>query len=112
MDFSAMTARALAVQTLYEDFEQRTYGRAWSLEELTLGLIGDVGDLAKLIQAHEGVREIDDVAARLGHELADVLWSVIVIADRAGVDLTAAFETTMDALEQDLCGDVAPPDVA
>lgn len=26
------------------------------LEELTLGLMGDVGDLAKLIQAHEGAR--------------------------------------------------------
>jgi NTP pyrophosphatase (non-canonical NTP hydrolase) len=54
---------------------------------LALGLVGDVGDLAKLVQAAEGVREIEDVKTKLEHELADILWSIIVIADRSGVDL-------------------------
>ena len=63
-----------------------------------LGLVGDVGDLAKLIQAHEGVRRIEGAQAALEHELANVLWSVIVIVDRADVDLAAAFGRTMDEL--------------
>jgi len=43
--------------------------------------------------------------ARLGpleHELADVLWSVIVIADRCGIDLETAFARTMDELGERL----------
>ncbi len=61
-----------------------------------------MGDLAKLIQAHEGVRQIDGARAALEHELADVLWSVIVIANRCNVDLGAAFASMMDELERAL----------
>ena len=67
---------------------------------MTLGLVGDVGDLAKLVQAREGVRAVEDAQARLEHELADVLWSVIVIAARCDVDLEAAFVATMDELTE------------
>lgn len=102
MDFSLMTQRALAVRAAYEEYETRSYGRPWTLEELTLGLVGDVGDLAKLIQAHEGVRTIDDARAALEHELADVLWSVVVIADRCNIDLALAFSEAMDGLERSL----------
>jgi NTP pyrophosphatase (non-canonical NTP hydrolase) len=99
VDFSALTARALAVGEGYEEYERRTYGRPWMLGELTLGLVGDVGDLAKLVQAREGVRAIENVQVKLAHELADALWSVIVIAARCDVDLEAAFVGTMDELD-------------
>ena len=49
MDFAAITRRALDVADRYESHERRTHGRPWTLEERTLGLVGDVGDLAKLI---------------------------------------------------------------
>jgi hypothetical protein len=57
VDFSTMQERALSVRQRYEAHERDRNGRPWSLEELTLGLVGDIGDLAKLIQANEGVRE-------------------------------------------------------
>jgi NTP pyrophosphatase (non-canonical NTP hydrolase) len=96
MEFRAITERAREIRSLYEAAERDAYGRSWSLEELTLGLVGDVGDLAKLVQAHEGVRKVDDVQARLEHELADVLWATIVIAEQCGVDLERAFLAAMD----------------
>ncbi len=78
----------------------RGSGREWSLEELTLGLVGDVGDLAKLVQ---GVRGIEaDVGEALAHELSDVLWSVVVIAERCGIDLEESFVRTMDELDRTL----------
>ncbi len=94
-----MTARALAVREGYAEYERRTYGRPWTLGELTLGLVGDVGDLAKFVQAREGVRAIENAQVKLAHELADALWSVIVIAARCDVDLEAAFVGTMDELD-------------
>jgi len=45
------------------------------------------------------VRPIDDVDAKLGHELADILWSIIVIAERCNVDLACSFAATMDEIE-------------
>ena len=99
MDFASITDRALVIRALYDDHERRNYGRRWSTEELTLGLVGDVGDLAKLVQAQAGVRPIDDVDAKLGHELADILWSIIVIAERCNVDLASSFAATMDEIE-------------
>ena len=102
MDFGVIRERALAIRALYEAHERRAYGREWSTEELALGLVGDVGDLAKLVQAREGVRAIADVDAKLGHELADILWSVIVIAERCNVDLASSFAVTMNEIEAEL----------
>jgi NTP pyrophosphatase (non-canonical NTP hydrolase) len=96
MDFETLERRALDIRHRLARWEEQRYGRGWTLEELVLGLVGDVGDLAKLIQAHEGVRRADNVHALLEHELSDVLWSVIVIAHRLGIDLPAAFLRTMD----------------
>jgi hypothetical protein len=65
VDFSALTARALAVRQGHEEYERRTYGRPWTLGELTLGLVGDVGDLAELVKAREGVRAIENAQVKL-----------------------------------------------
>lgn len=74
MDFTDIEKAALQLNELYEQLETKRYGRIWTTEELALGFVGDVGDLAKLIQANAGVRTIDDCKAKLGHELSDCLW--------------------------------------
>jgi len=99
MEFNELAKRALRIRSHYAAYETRLYGRPWTTEELYIGMIGDIGDLAKLIQAHEGVRAIEGSEEQLRHELADVLWSVIILADRCGVDLEAAFNEDMDSLE-------------
>jgi NTP pyrophosphatase (non-canonical NTP hydrolase) len=60
-----------------------------------LGFLGDVGDLAKLVQGKAGVRPRTDLDDALAHELADCLWSVLTLADCYDVDLEAAFTKTM-----------------
>ena|SRR5690349_24775573 len=102
MLFSELSQRALAVRKLYAAFEQRTYGSSWTPEELALGFVGDVGDLAKLIMAENGRRIIPGAREKLAHELADCLWSLMVIANAHNVDLEQAFMQTMDDLEQHL----------
>lgn len=99
MDFKTLIQRALAIRRKYEELETENYGRSWTGEELTLGFVKDVGDLAKLVQAKEGVRKVDNVDDALAHELSDCLWSVIILADKYGVDLEASFNKTMDELD-------------
>jgi NTP pyrophosphatase (non-canonical NTP hydrolase) len=91
MTFSDLQKTALQLNQLYEQLEVKRCGRVWTAEELALGFVGDVGDLAKLIQANAGIRTIDDFRAKLGHELSDCLWSIIVLASKCGIDLEAEF---------------------
>ena len=91
MKFSDLQQSALQLNELYEQLEVKRWGRAWTTQELALGFMGDVGDLAKLVQANAGIRDIDDCKAKLGHELSDCLWSIIVLANKCGVDLEAEF---------------------
>ena len=93
-----MQAQARAVRDAYAVRETAQYGRSWNHEELMLGFLGDVGDLAKLVQGKAGVRPRADLDEALAHELADCLWSVMSLADAYGVDLEAAFDRTMREL--------------
>ncbi|NHN57079.1 nucleotide pyrophosphohydrolase [Calidifontibacter sp. DB0510] len=97
-----MVARARRVREMYAGVEAERYGRSWTPEEIALGFVGDVGDLAKLVQGKAGVRARANLGEALAHELADCLWSVMVLADAYDVDLAAAFARTMDDLEHHL----------
>jgi NTP pyrophosphatase (non-canonical NTP hydrolase) len=100
MDFQELSCRALAVREQYRVYEQKSYGAAWTNEELALGFVGDIGDLAKLVMACNGRRNIPDARNKLAHELSDCLWSVIVLAELHGINLEEAFMKTMDDLEK------------
>jgi NTP pyrophosphatase (non-canonical NTP hydrolase) len=107
MEFSEMEEQARAVRRSYAQEETRRYGRSWTPEEIMLGFLGDVGDLAKLVQGRAGVRPRDDLDEALAHELADCLWSVLTLADTYGVDLETAFTGTMRELADYLDGRAA-----
>jgi len=66
------------------------------------GMVGDVGDLIKLVMAKEGLRNKDNVDKRLAHEMADCLWCLLVLADNYGIDLEKEFGKTMVELEERL----------
>jgi NTP pyrophosphatase (non-canonical NTP hydrolase) len=102
VEFQEMQAQARAVRDAYAVREVERYGRSWNHEELMLGFLGDVGDLAKLVQGKAGVRPRADLDEALAHELADCLWSVLSLADAYGVDLEAAFTRTMTELRKHL----------
>jgi hypothetical protein len=53
--------------------------------------MGNVGDLAKRIPVRTGVRTIHDHQVKPGHEMADCLWFVPVLANPCGVDREAQF---------------------
>ncbi|RYB95915.1 nucleotide pyrophosphohydrolase [Nocardioides oleivorans] len=100
-----MQERARSVRERYAEVEAASYGRSWTSEEIMLGFLGDVGDLAKLVQGKAGVRPREDLDEALAHELADCLWSVMTLADAYDVDLAGAFTGTMDELDRVLSGD-------
>jgi NTP pyrophosphatase (non-canonical NTP hydrolase) len=105
MDFEQMQQRARTVRSRYAEVEASTYGRSWTTQEIMLGFLGDVGDLAKLVQGKAGVRPREDLDEALAHELADCLWSILTLADAYDVDLAGSFRSTMDELDEALAAD-------
>jgi NTP pyrophosphatase (non-canonical NTP hydrolase) len=105
MDFHELQALACQVRARYDAPERQRFGRGWNHEELMLGVVGDVGDLSKLVQGMAGVRPHADLDAAMAHELADCLWPVLVLADGYNVDLQTAFIDTMATITESLTTD-------
>lgn len=101
-----MRDMARDVRASYAELEQRRHGRSWTREEIMLGFVGDVGDLAKLVQGMEGIRPTPDLEAKLAHELADCLWAVLTLAESYGVDLEGAYAATMRELAEHIAHQV------
>jgi dCTP diphosphatase len=83
------------IQSKLELFaSERDWDQFHSVRNLALALVGEVGELAELFQwiddskvsafLDEGGRD------RLGEEIADVLFYLVRLADKAGVDLDHA----------------------
>ena len=96
--------RAMAIRQQYAELNKKDGHDQWGPKDYALGFAGDFGDLMKLVMAKENMRHIDDVDAKLKHELADCLWSLLVLAEHYGVDLEAEFLDTMTKLDARIAG--------
>ncbi len=104
-DINNMQDRALQIAGLYDESNQQAGHTSWGPSEYMSGLVGDIGDLSKLIMAHQGLREIADVEAKIDHELDDILWSYLVLCKQLGRTPGATFYETMDSLEARFSGE-------
>ena len=102
MELKELSKRANEIKDMYSRMEMEKFGKVWTDAQVMQGFVGDVGDLMKLVMAKEGIREIENVDEKIGHELADCLYSVFILAERYGVDLEKSFLKTMDGLENRL----------
>lgn len=96
---AAAGKEALRVRALYEQLEQRALDRTWTLPELAVGFTNDAAYVGRLVLAAERTWDIDgDVDAELRHKLAECLWWIFVLADKLDVDLSEAYEVTMNRI--------------
>ena len=84
--------------------EARDWGRFHDLKSLTLALVGEVGEVAELVQWLPpdrvcGTTPDNRLRGWLGEELADMLLYLVRLADVAGVDLAAAAAEKLRANE-------------
>lgn len=92
--------RAQEIAQKYSELNSRQGHDVWGPKDRAMGLVTDVGELMELVMAKENMRHVDDVDAKLRHELADCLWSILVLAKHYDVDLEKEFLATMDHLEK------------
>jgi NTP pyrophosphatase (non-canonical NTP hydrolase) len=99
MHLEQLSDRALEIRQRFAALERARSHREWTREEIMQGFVVDVGDLMKLVMAKSGARHVAEADRKLAHELADCLWSVLVLARLYDVDLEKEFLRTMDELD-------------
>lgn len=99
-NFKKMAAKAVAIRKRYSKFDRKE----WRIEQVFMGLVKDVGDLSKVLMIYNGYR--DDLNKKtesmIGHELADMLYSIMVIANKIGINLEKSFWDNMKNIESKL----------
>lgn len=97
---SDLIKRAVEVRNKYDTLNKEKRNVTWNEQDLMAGFVGDVGDLSKIIMAKHGLRAMDDIDAKLAHELSDCLWSILVLSDKYDVDISSEFQKTMNELDE------------
>lgn len=95
---------------LYAKMEKGLYDKSWDAAAVLEGFRGDIGDLSKLETGRRGLRGF--TPEKLAHELFDVVWSAVVLADKATNNPTIAERACaalidLSPLEDELFDEVA-----
>jgi NTP pyrophosphatase (non-canonical NTP hydrolase) len=106
MKFEDLLKRAVEIRSKYDDLNKQKRNITWNDQDLMAGFVGDVGDLSKIIMAKNGLRAMEDIDKKLAHELADCLWSVLVLANKLNIDIETEFMKTMDELDKRIDSDI------
>lgn len=94
MEFTQLIQRAKQIREKYSELENKKFGKEWTKEQLMQGFVKDVEDLKEILSSQEINND------KLSHELSDCLWSIIILADKYGVDLERSFIKTMNDLDK------------
>lgn len=101
MEVNNLIQRAKEIREKYDVANKEMYGVVWGAEQVMEGLVGDIGDLMKLVMAKEGYRQLGDkdINQELAHEISDCLWAIFVLASKYNIDIESEFMKSMDRLD-------------
>lgn len=93
-DIKVLEQRAMEIRRKYDELERNRGHQPWNAAKLSRGFKKDVGELLTIVE-----QDVTD-RKKLSQELADSLYSVLVIARKLDVDIERLFWTRMGELEQ------------
>lgn len=95
--------QSLEVRDLYRELNKRRGESRWDFMNYAEGMIGDTGDLMKLLMAKSGLRSIEgDLDQKIAHELSDIIWSTLIIADELGIDIETKYRENIEELKRNI----------
>lgn len=102
MEFKDLSKKVKKVKEAYEELSRKKKKKVWGATEYAQGLAGDTGDLIKLLVLSDTNAKDKKLHNKICHELADCLWSVIVLAQELNVDIEKELLINMEYLKQKL----------
>lgn len=95
-DITKLQDRAMEIRRRYNELDRRRGKEPWDSLKLAKGFKKDVADLITILESEQLDKK------KLNHEMADCLWSVLILARALNVDIERAFWTTMLELDNRL----------
>lgn len=88
MEFNEYLEQFSQLDDEFHDYEMKTKGKEWSLEQETLAYLTEAGAVGREVIANEGIlpEEVYDEDT-LGEKLAQNIWWLTVIAKHKRIDL-------------------------
>ena len=88
------------VQQTVDAWVQAYAGGYWEPLAILARLIEEVGETARLLNHQYGpkAKKAGEPPQELGEEIADILYTLVCLANREGVDLQASFDAVMAKL--------------
>ena len=102
MDLLELGDKAVELRARFDRAAGKAGRQPWTNEQIMQGFVVDVGALMRAVMVKSGAREGPDGDRKLGHELADCLWSVLVLARAYGIDLEKEYQAMIDQVGADL----------
>lgn len=92
------------IKLIYDKLNIQNGNKPWIYSEFNQGMVGDVGDLTKLLMAKNKLRNFDgeDLDSKIEHELCDILWSVLIISKDLNINLSESFPKFANELKTKL----------
>ena len=89
------------VQQTVDDWVAAYAGGYWEPLAILARLVEEVGETARLLNHLHGQKPKKDseAAQELGEEIADILYTLVCLANREGVDLQRSFDGVMHKLQ-------------
>lgn len=105
MSLEQLNHQALEINEKYKKLNHKRGQKQWGILDYAMGLSGDIGDLNKTLMALHNLRNggtEEELRSELSHELADCLWSILLISNLANIDLEQTYIESMAKLNQKL----------
>lgn len=100
MELNKISDEAVRIKKLYAEYEKNKFGRKWNREEMFIGMVSDIGDLSRLVLAKEGMIKTENIQEKVEHEVSDLLWGVLVLANEYGINAEEVFLKNMKLFEE------------
>ncbi|KKT28629.1 MAG: MazG nucleotide pyrophosphohydrolase [Candidatus Yanofskybacteria bacterium GW2011_GWA1_44_21] len=101
MTIKQLSKIAEEIKMAYAEGNRKKGRKIWAAPEYAQAFVGDVGDLLKYIVSYTD-NPTKAGYKKISHELADCLWSVIIIAQELGIDVEREYLINMEYLKQKL----------
>lgn len=90
------------VQQEVDDWVQTYAGGYWEPLAILARLVEEVGELARLVNHQHGPKKKKDseIVQDMGEEIADVLYTLVCLANVEGLDMDEGFSAMMAKLSQ------------
>src|SRR3989339_646722 len=99
MDIKKLSKITKEIKSAYAELNRKKGRPVFKVKDYSDVFVGDVGDLVKFLGSYSR-RPSKEILKNIEHELADCLWSVLVISDELGVDIEKEFLINMEYLKQ------------